>query len=320
MDELRAISTFIRAAELGSFNRAAQVQGTTPQAVSKNIRQLERHLGVRLFHRTTRKSSLTEEGQRLFDSVRESLEGVTSALNKVKSAAREDEGLIRISAGGAVGRKVLMPVLAEFSRAHGSVTFDLVLEDRATDTVGERIDLGFKAGNAPTAQVVSRQLFPIQLIVCATPGYLAEHGVPDSIEDLGRHSCVGYRQPGAPRPMPWEFHVQGETVYRSMNYRVCCSDPEAEMHAVISGLGIGQIDSINATEPIRSGVLVPLLVRHTSDRMGLHLFYAQRSDMPSRVRRFIDFAAERLRSSQAFHVPVTELRALAKGAHQAAGR
>ncbi len=313
MDELRAISTFVRAAELGSFNRAAQAQGTTPQAVSKNVRQLEQHLGVRLFHRTTRKSSLTEEGQRLYDSVRESLAGVTSALNRVKSAAVEDEGPIRISAGGAVARKVLMPLLAQFQREHQGVVFDLVLEDRITDIVAERIDAGFKAGNAPTAQVVSRRLFPIQLILCATPEYLAEHGVPRGVEDLAGHRCIGYRQPGAGRPMPWEFLLRGETVYQSMNYVICCSDPEAEMQAVLNGMGVGQIDSINASEPIRRGLLVPLLVRHVSDRMGLHLFYAQRSDMPSRVRRFIDFAAEGLRGGQEFHLPMAELRAWGRG-------
>ena len=175
MDELRAIATFIKAAELGSFNRAATAQGITPQAVSKNVRQLEQYLGVRLFHRTTRQSTLTEDGQLLFDSVRASMEGFSGALNRVRNSAKGDEGLIRVSAGGAVGRKVLMPLVAEFSRLHPGVTFDLVLEDRSTDTVGERIDLGFKAGNAPTAQVVSRWLFPIQLIVCATPAYLQEN-------------------------------------------------------------------------------------------------------------------------------------------------
>ncbi|TFW27185.1 LysR family transcriptional regulator [Duganella callida] len=303
MDELRAIATFIRAAELGSFNRAANAQGITPQAVSKNVRQLEQYLGVRLFHRTTRKSSLTEDGQLLLDSVRTSMEGFTSALNRVKNAAREDEGLIRISAGGAVGRKVLMPLVAEFSRQHPGVTFDLVLEDGATDAVGERIDLGFKAGNAPTAQVVSRRLFPIQLVVCATPAYLQAHGTPRTIEALAGHRCIGYRQPGTGRPVPWEFQVSGETQYRTMQYVVCCSDPEAEMHAVLSGIGIGQIDSINATTRLRSGELVPLLADSTSDRMGLYLYYAQRTDMPSRVRRFIDFAAERLRGSADFHVP-----------------
>ncbi len=294
MDELRAISTFIRAAELGSFNRAATAQGTTPQAVSKTVRQLEQHLGVRLFHRTTRKSSLTADGQLLLESVRASMEGFSSALNRVKNAAREDAGLIRISAGGAVGRKVLMPLVAEFSQRHPGVTFDLVLEDGSTDAVGERIDLGFKAGNAPTAQVVSRRLFPIQLVVCATPAYLAQHGEPDTIDSLAGHRCIGYRQPGTGRPLPWEFNVNGETQYRSMHYVVCCSDPESEMQAVLNGIGIGQIDSINATAPLQAGELVPLLTHTTSDRMGLYLYYAQRADMPSRVRRFIDFAVSHL--------------------------
>jgi DNA-binding transcriptional LysR family regulator len=307
MDELRAISTFIRAAELGSFNRAATAQGATPQAVSKNVRQLEQYLGVRLFHRTTRKSSLTEDGQLLLDSVRSSMEGFASALNRVRNAAREDEGLIRISAGGTVGRKVLLPLVAQFSQRYPGVTFDLVLEDGATDTVGERIDLGFKAGNAPTAQVVSRRLFPIQLFVCATPAYLELHGVPKTVEELASHRCIGYRQPGTGRPMPWEFQIKGETQYKSMNYVVCCSDPEAEMHAVLNGIGIGQIDNINATAMLRSGELVPLLIRSISDSMGLYLYYAQRTDMPARVRRFIDFAADQLRGGADFHMPSGEL-------------
>jgi DNA-binding transcriptional LysR family regulator len=302
MDELRAISTFIRAAELGSFNRAASAQGTTPQAVSKNVRQLEHYLGVRLFHRTTRKNTLTEDGQLLLDSVRSSMEGFSSALNRVRSSAQGDAGLVRISAGGAVGRKVLMPLVAEFSQRHPGVTFDLVLEDRSTDTVGERIDLGFKAGNAPTAQVVSRWLFPIQLVVCATQAYLRAHGEPRTIDDLARHRCIGYRQPGTARPVPWEFQVEGETLFRTMDHVVCCSDPEAEMHAVLGGIGIGQIDSINASAELRARNLVPLLAHSTSDRMGLYLYYAQRTDMPRRVRRFIDFAAERLHGSEEFLV------------------
>jgi DNA-binding transcriptional LysR family regulator len=313
VDELRAISTFIRAAELGSFNRAAQSQGTTAQAVSKSVRQLEEHLGVRLFHRTTRQSSLTEEGLRLFESVRESMESLTSALDGIRNAAREDEGLIRISAGGATGRKVILPLVAQFQALHPKVRFDMVLEDGATDAVRERVDLGFKAGNAPATQVVSRRLFAIQLTVCASPAYLAAHGTPATLAELEQHRCVGYRQPGAGRPLPWEFVVKGETVHRDMNHVICCSDPEAEMHATLAGMGIGQIDSINATEFIRRGDLVPLLVRHTSERMGLYLYYAQRKDMPVRVRRFIDFSVERLRGGAAFHIPMTELRERGKG-------
>ncbi|MEI2415138.1 LysR family transcriptional regulator [Orrella sp. JC864] len=308
MDELRAISTFIRAAELGSFNRAALAQGTTAQAVSKAVRQLEAHLGVRLFHRSTRKSALTEEGQRLFDSARDSLQALTEALQGARSAARQEEGLIRISAAGAVGRKVLMPLLAAFGQRYPGIRFDLTLEDRATDVVGERIDVGFRSGNPPDAQVVARRLFPIQLILCASPGYLAEHGAPARLQDLARHRCVGYRQPGTSRPVPWEFKVKGETVFQCVPAVVCCSDPEAEMQAVLQGMGIGQIDSINAAAPLRSGALVPLLARHVSDRMGLFLYYAQRRDMPLRVRRFIDFAAEQLQGGERYWLGAAELR------------
>ncbi len=317
MDELRAVSTFVRAAELGSFNKAALDQGTTPQAVSKNVRQLEQHLGVRLFHRTTRKSSLTEEGQRLFDAVREHRDGLVAALNRARSAVREDEGVIRISASGAVGRKVLMPLLAEFGARHPAIEFDLLLEDGFTDAVGDRIDIGFRAGSQPTAQVVARPLFAIQQIVCASPAYLARHGAPAKPADLARHRCTGYRQPGTGRPYPWEFDVKGETVFRTVPAALCSSDTEAEMQAVLAGVGIGQIDSINAAAPLRAGLLVPLLTSHVSDRMGLYLYYAQRADMPGRVRRFIDFAAERLKGGEDFFVPVAELRSLARAASRA---
>jgi DNA-binding transcriptional LysR family regulator len=319
MDELRAITTFIRAAELGNFNRAAAAQGTTPQAVSKTVRQLEQHLGVRLFHRTTRKSSLTEEGQRLLDSVRVSLDGLVAALNQARSAALDDEGLIRISAAGAVGRKVLLPMLAEFSQLHPGIQFDLVLEEGSTDAVGERIDVGFRAGNPPTAQVVSRRLFPIQLILCASPGYLAANGVPARLSDLAHHRCIGYRQPGTGRAFPWEFHIKGETVSQTVPVVLCCSDPEAEMQAVSLGMGIGQIDSINAAAPIRSGRLVPLLTRHVSDRIGLYLYYAHRSDMPRRVRRFVDFAVQKLKGGEGFHLTAAELSACSRNVNATGG-
>jgi DNA-binding transcriptional LysR family regulator len=309
MDELRAITTFVRAAESGSFNKAALAQGTTPQAVSKAIRQLEQHLGVRLFHRTTRKSSLTHEGDRLFSEVRANLEGITAAVNRARSAVRDDEGVIRISAGGSVGRKVLMPLLTAFSGRYPAIEFDLLLEDRMTDTVGERIDVGFRAGNAPSSQVIARRLFPIQQIVCASPGYLASHGVPRRLANLQGHRCTGYRQPGTGRPVPWEFDIKGEIVFRPMSPMLCCSDPDAEMQAVIAGMGIGQIDSINAAAPIRAGLLVPLLTGHVTDRMGLYIYYAQRSNLPGRVRRFIDFAVERLKDSDEFHLPLAELKA-----------
>jgi DNA-binding transcriptional LysR family regulator len=311
MDEWRAITTFVRAAELGSFNKAALAQGTTPQAVSKSIRQLEEHLGVRLFHRTTRKNSLTHEGERLLGEVCPSLDNLAAALGRARSAARDEAGPIRISAGSSAGRKVVMPLLAEFSTSHPAVEFDLVFEDRATDIVSERIDVGFQAGNAPRAQVVARRLFSIQQIVCASPAYLAAHGVPRRVTDLANHRCTGYRQPGTGRPMPWEFDVKGEIAFHAVAPFLCCSDPEAETQAVIDGLGIGQIDSINGAAPIRAGLLVPLLTTHVSERMGFYIYYPQRRGVPGRVRGFIDFAVEKLKDSLTFRLSPAQLKTAA---------
>ena len=195
MDELRALSTFVRVAELGSFNKAAQAQATTPQAVSKTIRQLEQHLGVRLFHRTTRKSSLTEEGERLLHAARPNLDGLVDALTRARSAVRSDEGLVRISAAGAVARLVLVPMLAAFQAEHPAIQIDLLLEDRFTDLVGERIDVGFRAGNPPEAQVIARRLFTIQQIACASPAYFERHPAPERLQDLLQHRCTRTASP-----------------------------------------------------------------------------------------------------------------------------
>jgi DNA-binding transcriptional LysR family regulator len=314
MDELRALSTFVRVAELGSFNKAAQAQATTPQAVSKTIRQLEQHLGVRLFHRTTRKSSLTEEGERLLHAARPNLDGLVDALTRARSAVRSDEGLVRISAAGAVARLVLVPMLAAFQAEHPAIQIDLLLEDRFTDLVGERIDVGFRAGNPPEAQVIARRLFTIQQIACASPAYFEQHPAPERLQDLLQHRCTAYRQPGTGRPMPWEFEVEGSAVYQHVPVVLCSSEPEADCLAVLAGIGLGQVDSINAAAALRDGRLVPVLTSHVSERMGLYLYYAQRADMPGRVRRFIDFSTAWLRDSKQFCVPPAELRALAKRA------
>ena len=317
MDELRALSTFVRVAELGSFNKAAQAQATTPQAVSKTIRQLEQHLGVRLFHRTTRKNSLTEEGERLLHSARPNLDGLVEALTRARSAVRSDEGLVRVSAAGAVARQVLVPMLAAFQAQHPAIQIDLLLEDRFTDLIGERIDVGFRAGNPPEAQVIARRLFTIQQIVCASPAYFEQHAAPERLQDLLQHRCTAYCQPGTGRPMPWEFEVGGSAVFHHVPVVLCSSEPEADCLAVLAGIGLGQVDSINAAAALRDGRLVPVLTGHVSERMGLYLYYAQRADMPGRVRRFIDFSTTWLRDSKQFYVPPAELRALARRARTA---
>lgn len=311
MDEFKTISTFILAAELLSFRAAAEAQSSTPQAVSKAVQQLERSLGVRLFHRTTRKISLTDEGASLLKSAKPSLDGLRIALAQARNAVTDIEGLIRLSAAGSVGRRVLMPLMMEFQTRYPGVQFDLVVDDGFTDLVAERIDVGFRAGNQPDAQVVARRLFDVQLIVCATSEYLQTHGAPQTLVDLSNHRCSGYRQRGNGRAMAWEFKVTEGEKFVDVAPVFTSSDSEAEMRAVLSGKVLGQIDSINAAAPLRAGELIPLMLNTLSERMGLHIYYAQREDMPGRVRTFIDFAVDKLLGSTEFCLSQQELQHLA---------
>lgn len=310
MNELRAISIFVRVAELGSFNQVALSQGMTPQAVSKSIRQLEHHLGQRLFHRTTRSNTLTEDGQRFLEAVKPRLDALQRVLTGARQASGDEQGLVRIGAATPVGRKVLMPLLRAFHARHPRIEVELVLDEKFSDLVAERIDVGFRAGSAPEAQVVTRQLFPIQDIVCAAPAYLREAGVPADLDALAGHRCTGYRSPTTGRLLPWEFKIDGMTVYRNVTPVFCANEPETEMEGVLAGFGIGLIDSINAVGRLRAGELVPLFTDRVNDRRGLHIWYANRSNMPRRVRLFIDFALERLLDSTDYTLSTAELRTL----------
>lgn len=299
MNELKAISVFAQAAEARSFNQAAVDIGVSPQAVSKMIRQLEQQLGVRLFHRTTRQSSLTVEGRRFLESVKPGLDAVAGAMANVRASTETIEGPVRISAARSA-RKVLVPVLAEFDALYPKVSFDLLLDDGFTDSVAEKIDVGFRSGLAPTGQLIVRRLFPIQQMVCASPEYLGKHGAPASIADLQHHRCSGFRHRETGRLLPWELMVDGELRRFDIAASFFTNDPEAEVEAIVAGMGIGLLDSANAAADIRAGRLVPLLTKHRSDNLAFYLYYAQRTQMPRRVRVFVDFVMSRLEALKAF--------------------
>ncbi|OZI26727.1 LysR family transcriptional regulator [Bordetella genomosp. 9] len=308
MNEIRAISLFVRTATLGSLRQAAIEQGVTPQAASLAVTQLEKHLGIRLFHRTTRRISLTDEGRRFLESVQPPLEALNDAMHSARHADLAS-GPLRVTAPRSLGYSVLWPLFEAFARAHPDVHLDIQLEDRLQDWVAERIDVGFRTGQQPDGRIIARRVLPIQLIVCASPEYLARHGAPASIDDLGAHRCTGYLQPNTGKVAPWEFQVGDDVVYRDVPPAICMNDPDLETRAVLAGLGIGQLGSFNAVPLIRAGQLVPLLLPHTVQRIAMYLYYARRTQMPKRARLFIDFMMERLLASTEWHLSEDELRA-----------
>lgn len=306
INELRAIETFAKAATLGSLRAAAASQGTTPQAASLALAQLEQHLGVRLFHRTTRRLSLTEEGQRFLAAARPGLDSLRRAVEGARQGREEIAGPLRIAAPRSTMLELLWPVLEEFCRAHPAVEPDVLLDDRIGNWVAERVDLGFRAGGPPEEGLVARRLAPLQLVVCAAPAYLARHGMPEDIAALAGHRLSAFRHPTHGKLMPWEFRVGEEIVTQPVAPVFSTNDVELELRAVLAGQVIGQLLGPTAAPHVRAGRLVPLLTAHTSEHLGLYVYYGSRSAQPARVRAFIDLAAERLAGNPALALDARE--------------
>jgi DNA-binding transcriptional LysR family regulator len=307
MNEVRAISIFVRAATLGNLRKAAVDQGISPQAASQAVMQLEKSLGVRLFHRTTRKLSLTEEGQRLLYSVEPALATLSSAIDDARRAKDEVAGPLRVSAPTALGRAVLWPSIVAFAARYPDVQLDVRFDDHFTDLVSDRADVGFRGGSPPAGGAIARRLLPIQLIVCASLAYIERHGAPQSIDDLDAHRCTGYRRANTGKQAPWEFLIGNEIVYRDVAATLCVNDIDAETEAVLSGLAIGQLGSFSAVAHIRAGRLVPLLTQHLTQRESIYIYYRHRTEQPLRVRTFIDFMIGQLADSTRFFLEPAEL-------------
>ena len=205
-----------------------------------------------------------------------------------------------------------MPVLDEFCRANPGIQPDVQLDDAIGNWALDRVDVGFRMGGSPQEGLISRKLFPIQLIVCASPGYIDTHGAPAKIEDLARHRCSVFRHPGTGKTTPWYLTVGGEVQERHLTPALSTNDTELELQAILAGQVVGQVSNFSAAEHIRSGRLVPLLLPHVSDHLALHVYYGSRASQPKRVRAFVDLAVARLHENPSYVLTMRELQAASR--------
>jgi DNA-binding transcriptional LysR family regulator len=167
------------------------------------------------------------------------------------------------------------------------------MEDQFTDLIEAKIDVGFRGGNPPERNLISRRIGDIGLVICAAPRYIARYGAPKTVDELLAHRCTGFRQPNTGRMVPWELHVDGGTVYKDIPTVASFNTVEGEVQAVRAGVGIGQLAAYMVDRDLANGVLVHLLPQTTTVNSGVFMYYQQRTQMPQRVRQFIDFASER---------------------------
>jgi DNA-binding transcriptional LysR family regulator len=313
INELRSISIFVTAAEQGSLRKTAAALNISPQAASQALAQLEQHLNVRLFHRTTRSMALTDEGRRFLEEARPSLIGLRRALSTARQAKDEIAGPLRIVGPRSTFQPVIWRLVDEFCQRYPGIVPDVQLEDRVGNWVEDRVDVGFRLGLSPHEGVIARRLFPVQLVICASPMYLKTHGAPDSIAALSSHRCSAFRNPGTGQIVPWRVKAGDGEVEQHVAPAICTNDEILELHAVLAGRVIGQLSGVTAAPYIRSKQLVPLLVNHIPDRYSYFVYYGSRSAQPARARAFIDLVVARLVQNNEYVLSMKELRGAARG-------
>jgi DNA-binding transcriptional LysR family regulator len=290
------VVAFIAVANEGSFARAADRLGIGRSAVSRSVQKLEGQLGVRLFLRTTRSTSLTREGELFYESCRPGVDRILHALEEMRDLREgPPRGQLRISATHGFGRKVIAPLLSGFRKHHPGVSVELLLDERPLDLAGDRIDVAFRDGALEDSQVIAKQLVPMQMLVCASPAYARLHGLPTEVDELGSHECIGQRMANG-RLESWDFRVDGRARIVRPASELVFNDPDLVLQATLDGLGLAQLPAYQACSALRSGELVTCLDRFAPDDRGHYLCYLSRRQQPKRIRAFIDYMTTEVRA------------------------
>jgi len=296
MDRFEEMRTFVRVVDTGSFIEAARCMNAARSAVSRRVADLEARLGVQLLKRTTRRVSLTEAGQLFYQRCQRILADLEDSERAVASEHREIQGLIRIATPLSFGLRHLSPVLDEFLSQHPALRVDLNLNDSMINLMAEDIDLGIRIGKLQDSSMMARRLASINLLVCASPAYLAEFGEPQTPEALAQHQGLDYSN--VPEGQLWQFKdSSGKTSAVKLSYRMRANNGDVLLKAAIDGLGVLVTPSFIAHEAIRSRQLKPILCDYSIGSSNIYAIYPAQRHLPHRVRALIDFLAQRFASN-----------------------
>ena len=292
---LAEMVVFVKVVEAGSFSAAARQLGSSPSAVSRSIARLEKALAIRLLQRTTRKLRLSDAGEEVFRRCREMAGAAQAVMDLSGRFTREAEGLIRVSVPKAVGRYVIHPHMPEFLRRYPKVDVQLILEDRYVDLIDDNVDLSIRITDEPPPGLVGRELFPIEHLLCATPQYLAEQGVPQQPEDLREHSCIVLGE--TPTDARWKFRQGSKSVTVGVRGRYAANHTGVRLDAVLQGIGIGSLPYFTARQALEDGRVIQVLPEWdfiASYHGGVWLLQTPTRYLQPKLRVFIDFLVERL--------------------------
>lgn len=286
MDRFKAMQTFVQIADQGSLTRAAEALGTSLPAVVRALAALEAHLGVRLFHRTTRRLSLTEEGRHYLPSARDVLLAADAADLALKAESSEPAGQLTIAAPVLFGHMYVAPAIVRFMQRHQKVRCSVRLHDRSVNLLEEGIDVGIRISPLEDSSLVAQALGTIRRVVVASPAYLALHGVPLHPRDLQGAPCVRGR---IDAPAQWQFREGGKTIGVMPSSRLEFNHNAPAVEACAAGMGFGTFFSYQVMPHVAQGRLALVLEDFEPPPRPVNVIYPNARLLPARTRAFIEW-------------------------------
>lgn len=294
---LPSLAWFVHIARHRSFTKAATEMEMSRAALSQHLKGLEQQLNVRLLHRTTRDMSLTEEGQRLFDTLSAALKLIDTAVEELGESQTAPTGIIRVNTSRIAARTLLEPHLAEFLERYPGLRLELKLNDGLANIITDGADVGIRLGESLDEHMVAIPISPrIEMAVVGSPAYFARHGIPQTPADLIRHNCLAYRFTSSGTLDRWSFTApdgDGHTQLFEPRGSVVFNDDESTLKAALAGVGLIKYLNVCAREQLASGALVRVLQPWCPSFPGFYLYAPTREQMPAKVRALIDFLVEK---------------------------
>ncbi|CAM2155247.1 Transcriptional regulator, LysR family [Pararobbsia alpina] len=296
MEALNLLESFVTTAQTGSFSAAARRLGLTPAAVSKNVGRLEAQLGLRLFHRSTRSLTLTDEGDQFLGQVRTPFDDLQQAFSHVSQQNGAPSGTLKVSVGVGFGREYLVPLLGEFLERYPSIVPDWHFDNRQVDLVGDGYDVAVGGGIELNEGVVARELAPAHVVAVASPRYMEGKRMPVHPSELAVLDGIARRSISSGRVYAWTLqNAIGERADAQLRTRMIFDDPEAMAAAAVRDLGVALLPMPHAEPLLRKCCLVRLLPGWFASLGTISLYYPNKKLLPPKTRAFVEFVVESFR-------------------------
>ena len=296
MDRIHQMQVFVQVVESGNFTRAAEALGLPRSTVSATVQALEDRLGVQLLHRTTRVVRPTQEGLQFTETARDLIDAMAEAEGQFRNQPGEISGRLHIDMPSRMARRMVIPHLHRFCALYPAVMLDISATDRMVDLVTEGIDAVLRLAELEDSELTCRRIGVVPMLTCASPDYLARHGRPERPQDLGAHVLINYALRMPAMSAEWDGIEDGREIAVAMRSHLCVDNAETYVASALAGHGLIQVPVHDVAEDIAAGRLVEVLAGFRPAPLPISILYPRRRHLAPRLRVFMDWMAELLRT------------------------